>query len=208
MLEAAVPTITFTVAYLTSKNLELALLVSLSAAVVLLGVRLVQRSSVQFVLNSIFGIAIGAFFAWRSARGGGDAGDNALAYFLPGVIYNAVYAVVISLTVLLRWPLVGFLVGSVAGDATAWHKDPQIVRLCSNLSWVLVAPCVIRVAVQLPMYVAGRSAEDAGTMVAALGVAKIALGWPLQVAALGAMVWLLARNRTPVEPEGPRPELA
>jgi hypothetical protein len=29
---------------------------------------------------------------------------------------------------------------------------------------------------------------------------KIALGWPLQLAALGGMVWLLARNHTPMEP--------
>ena len=31
-----------------------------------------------------------------------------------------------------------------------------------------------------------------------LGVLKIVFGWPLQLAALGSMVWLLARNRTPV----------
>jgi hypothetical protein len=37
--------------------------------------------------------------------------------------------------------------------------------------------------------------------VAALGVLKIALGWPLQLAALGAMVWLLSRNKTPVAPD-------
>jgi hypothetical protein len=37
--------------------------------------------------------------------------------------------------------------------------------------------------------------------VAALGVLKIVMGWPLQLAALGAMVWLLARNRTPVDPD-------
>jgi hypothetical protein len=208
MVEAAVPTVTFTVTYLVGRSLQLALLVSVAAAVALLVVRLVQRSTVKFVLNSLFGIGIGAFFAYRSARGGGDAGDNALAYFLPGIIYNVCYAVVISLTVLVRWPLVGFMVGSVAGDATAWHKDPQVVRLCSNLSLMLVAPCLVRVAVQLPMYVAGRSAEDAGAMVAALGVSKIALGWPLQLAALGGMVWLLARNRTPVDPDRSKPELA
>ena len=61
-------------------------------ALVLLTARLVQRSSPQFVLNALFGIGIGAFFAWRSARGGGDANDQALAYFLPGVLYNVVYA--------------------------------------------------------------------------------------------------------------------
>jgi hypothetical protein len=39
---------------------------------------------------------------------------------------------------------------------------------------------------------------DPDTAVAVLGVSKIALGWPLQLAALGAMVWVLARNHTPM----------
>ncbi len=38
-------------------------------------------------------------------------------------------------------------------------------------------------------------------MIGLLGTAKIALGWPLQVAALLAMVYLLTRNHTPVRPE-------
>jgi hypothetical protein len=35
--------------------------------------------------------------------------------------------------------------------------------------------------------------------VAALGILKIAMGWPLQLAALAAMVWVLSRDRTPVQ---------
>jgi hypothetical protein len=199
MLEAAVPTILFTVSFLSTKDLQRSLVVSVAAAVLLLVVRLVQRSSVQYVLNSMFGIGIGAFFAWRSAQGGGDENDQALAYFLPGIIYNAAYALFISLSIIIRWPLVGFMVGSVAGDPTAWHRDRQIVRLCSNLSWLLVLPCVVRVAVQLPLYVAGKSAGiEPDAAVAALGFSKILMGWPLQLAALAAMVWLLARDRTPV----------
>jgi hypothetical protein len=206
MLEAAVPTILFTVTFILSKDLQRSLTVSVAAAFVLLVVRLVQRSNVQFVVNSLFGIGIGAFFAWRSAQGGGDANDQALAYFLPGIIYNAVYAVVISLSILVRWPVVGFMVGSVSGDATAWHRDPQVVKLSSNLSWLLVLPCVIRVSVQLPLYLAGRSgAMEPDAAVAALGFSKIIMGWPLQLAALAAMVWLLARNRTPVAKEQDEP---
>jgi hypothetical protein len=208
MLEAAVPTIAFTIIFISTKNLQLALGVSVSAAVVLLLLRLAQRSTVQFVLNSIVGIAIGALFAWRSARGGGDANDNALAYFLPGLIYNAGYTVVMVLSVLTRWPVVGFMVGSVAGDPTAWRKDAQIVRLCQNLTWMLVAPCVLRVGVQLPLYLAGKSADNGDPWVAALGVSKIVMGWPLQLAALAGMVWLLARNSTPVDPGAPEPGLA
>jgi hypothetical protein len=199
MLEAAVPTILFTVTFVSTKQLELSLVVSLSAALALLAVRLFQRSNVQFVLNSIFGIGIGAFFAWRSAQAGGDANDQALAYFLPGIIYNAAYALVISASVLLRWPVVGFMVGSVTGDATAWRRDSQMVRVCSQLSWLLVLPCVARVAVQLPLYAAGTGGGmTPETAVAALGFSKILMGWPLQLSALAAMVWLLARDRTPV----------
>ena len=207
MLEAAAPTIAFTVTFLTAKDLRLALIISVSAAMVLLAIRIVQRSSPQFVLNSLVGIGIGALFAWRSAQGGGDASDNALAYFLPGLIYNAGYAVVMTFTIVIGWPIVGFMVGSVAGDPTAWHREPQVVRLCRNLTWMLIIPCVVRVAVQLPLYLGGRAAEDADAYIAALGVSKLALGWPLQIAALGGMVWLLARDHTPVNPEH-EPELA
>jgi hypothetical protein len=201
MLEAAVPTLAFTLLFVTTKQLELAVGISVVTALALLVVRLVQRSTVQFVLNSLIGIGIGAFFAWRSARGGGDANEQALAYFLPGMIYNGVYAGVLLLSTLVRWPVVGFMVGSVAGDPTQWHRDPQVVRLCRNLTLMLALPCVARVAVQLPLYLAGKAADDASATVAALGASKIVMGWPLQIAALAGMAWLLARNHTPVEPE-------
>lgn len=201
MVEAAVPTIVFTVLWLTTRELQLALAVSVGAALVLLVVRLVQRSSVQFVVNALFGIGIGWFFVQRSAASGGSADDQALAYFLPGILYNSGYAVVLAFTCLIGWPLVGFMVGSVTGDATGWHSNKQVVRLCSLLTWMLVLPCVVRVALQAPVWLAGTSGSmDADTAVAALGIMKVALGWPLQLAALGGMVWLLARNHTPMEP--------
>ena len=106
------------------------------------------------------------------------------------------------LSVLVRWPLVGLMLASVTGDITAWRQDPAIVRLCTKLTLILALPCVVRVAVQYPLYVADR--------VGWLGVTKIALGWPLQVAALAAMAWLLARGRTPlvVPPEVSEPDPA
>ncbi|MEP6815417.1 MAG: DUF3159 domain-containing protein [Marmoricola sp.] len=199
MAEAAVPTALFTLVFLIGHDLRTALVVSVAAAGVLLVVRLVQRSSPQFVLNAFFGIGLGALFAWRAARGGGDQSDQALAYFLPGLLYNAGYATLMVLSILTRWPLVGFIVGSVTGDPTAWRSDPQVVRLCSRLTWLLAAPCVLRFLVQGPLYLAGRNgAMNADTAIAILGATKLAMGWPLQVAVLAAMVWLLSRNSTPM----------
>jgi hypothetical protein len=201
MVEAAVPTLAFSLVWITVRDLRTALVVSLTAAVVLLAVRLVQRSTVQFVVNALVGIGIGWLFVAMSARSGASEDEQALAYFLPGILYNSAYAMVLALTCLIGWPLVGFMVGSVTGDPTGWHEDRQVVRLTTRLTWLLVLPCVVRVAAQGPVWLAGNSgAIDADTAVALLGVLKVALGWPLQLAALAAMVWLLARNHTPMQP--------
>jgi hypothetical protein len=199
MVEAAVPTVLFTVVFLTAHDLRLALIVSVAAAGLALAVRLVQRSSVQFAVNALVGIGIGALFALRAAKGGGTADEQALAYFLPGLIYNAAYAAVLAFTNIIRWPAVGFMVGSVTGDPTGWRADRQIVKLCSLLTWVLVAPCILRVVVQAPVYLAATNGlMDKGLAVAVLGGSKLVMGWPLQVASLAAMAWLLSRDRTPV----------
>lgn len=201
MAEAAAPTITFTVTYVSTKDVVLAIGLSLAIALTLLAVRIVQRGNVQFVLNALMGIGVGCLFVWLGGRNGGDASTQALAYFAPGIIYNGVYAAVMVLSILTRVPAVGLMVGAVSDDPFAWRRDPQIVRLCSHLTWILVVPCVLRVAVQLPIYLTGRAADDADPYVTALGLSKVAMGWPLQLAALGLMVWLLARNRTPVVAE-------
>lgn len=198
MVEAAVPTALFTVLYLTTKELQLAIVVAVSFSVALLVLRVLQRSAVQFVLNSLFGIGIGVFFVWLAAKRGGDADDQTLAYFAPGILYNAAYAVGFTLSILVRWPVVGFMVGAVAGEPTEWHSDRAVVRLCSHLTWFLALPAALRVAVQAPIYFAGKAASDADWHIAALGVAKLAMGWPLQLLCLAGMVWLLSRNRTPM----------
>lgn len=200
MVEAAVPTILFTAVWLSTRELQLALVVSVASALLMLVARLVQRSTLQFVANALFGIGIGWFFVRLSASRGGSDDEQALAYFLPGIIYNSGYTVALALTCIVGWPLIGFMVGSVTGDATAWHEDRQIVRLCTILTWLLVLPCLVRVVIQAPVWFAGTSgAMDADAAIATLGVLKIVLGWPLQLAALAAMGWVLARGRTPVE---------
>ena len=80
VIESAIPTIVFTVSFLVSDELRQSLIVSAAVAVLLLVVRVVQRSNPQFVFNALVGIAIAAVFASRS----GEARD----VFLPGILYN------------------------------------------------------------------------------------------------------------------------
>lgn len=188
VVETAVPTLVFTVWYLSTGELKQGLIVAAGITVVLLAIRLIQRSELQFVINALFGIGLAALFAARS----GEARD----VFLPGILYNGGYAVVLTLTILVGWPLMGFLVGGMVGDLTGWRSDPGMRKLCSRLTWFLVIPCVIRVAVQYPLWAADE--------IALLATSKIILGWPLQIASLLGMGWLLARNATPLEAETSR----
>ena len=155
---------------------------------ILAGLRLAQRQSLQYVLSAVFATAIAAFFALRS----GKAEDA----FLPGIMINAVYAVGTLVSVLTRYPLIGFVVG--AGDPEAktdplrWRRDPSMVQVCGRLTLVMVAMFAIRVAVMYPLYLAGN--------IAALGAAKIALGWPLWAAAIAVMGAMLMRGATPHTP--------
>ncbi|MGN6524706.1 MAG: DUF3159 domain-containing protein [Actinomycetes bacterium] len=182
VLEAAVPTAAFTLAWIVSQHLTLSLGIAVGAALVLLVLRLLRRETPRFVLNSLAGIAIAAFFALRSGRA-----EDA---FLPGILYNAGYTVVLVGSVLVRWPVVGFLLGSVSGDPVEWHRSREVVRLASRLTLLLAVPCALRVLVQYRLWLAGETAW--------LGVAKLVLGWPLQVAAIAAALALLTRGSTPL----------
>ena len=189
IVEAAVPTAVFTICYLTTRELRLALIVATALTAVLLIVRVVQRSNPQFVINALFGIGIAALFASRS----GEARD----VFLPGILYNAGYAVVLLFSVAIGWPAIGFMIGALVGDFSSWRRDAGMRKLCNRLTLLFALPCIVRVVVQYPLY----AADQVGW----LGASKIVMGWPLQIAALLAMVWLLSRNSTPLEPaEEPR----
>ncbi len=183
VVESAIPTIAFTISFLVTDQLRESLILSAGIAVVLLVVRVLQRSNPQFVFNALVGIGIAALFASRS----GEARD----VFLPGILYNGAYAVAFVFTILIGWPAVGFLVGAVVGDVTGWRADRGMRRLCTQMTWLFVAPCVLRVVVQYPLYLADQ--------IALLGTAKIVMGWPLQVASLLAMGWMLSRNKTPLD---------
>ena len=193
-IETALPTVAFVVLWVWRKDLTVAIIASVAVTVVLAVVRLVQRQSLQYVLSAVFPTAIAAFFALRS----GKAEDA----FLPGIIWNTVMLAVALVSVALRWPLVGFMVGAgdprMADDPVGWHRDRGLVRVCQRQTLVLVGLFVVRLVIMVPLYLASQ--------VALLGVAKVVLGWPLWLAGIGVMGLMLVKGHTPpeleVEPEG------
>lgn len=181
-METAFPLVVFTVAYVITDELRPAVMGSVAAAVVAYGLRLAQHSQTRFVRHGLIGILVAAAVASFTGQ--------AEAAFLPGIVQNGVWALLLSVSVVVRWPLAGFVIGTVLDDVTGWRDDPGIVRLSNRLTLVLLAPMVIRLAVQLPLYIAGA--------VGWLGASRVLLGWPLHAAALALASLILLRGNTPL----------
>lgn len=202
MLEAAIPGVVFSAIWLPTKELQTALVASLAVAGAALVLRLLQRSSTQYVFNAIFGIGIGwVFVRWAESSGGSES-DQALAFFLPGILLSLGYSVVMGTSCLVGWPVLGFMLGAATEDPVGWHKNPQVVKLCSRLTWVMLLPGAIGVIGQGPVWLLGhQGAIDADTAVVIILVLRTGLGWALRIGSWSLMVWMLARNATPLEPE-------
>lgn len=192
-LEAAVPILLFVIAYSVTDVVRTAVVVAAAGMAVFVVLRLLQRQTLVHVLSGVLGLVIAAAVATRT----GNAGD----FFLPGILYNAGLAVVFATSMVLGWPVVGFMFGAVTGDVTGWRRRRGVRRLFQKLTAVLLANYVIRVVVQLPLYLAGS--------VVWLGVSKVALGWPLLGVSVVVIGALLAAGRTPLtEQDEPTPATA
>jgi hypothetical protein len=113
-------------------------------------------------------------------------------FFLIQIFTNAASALLWTVSIVLRWPLLGVVVGIALGQRTRWRRDPALLRAYSRASWVWVGQYLIRLAVFVPLWAAGA--------VTALGLARAVLTWPLIAACLAVSWWVLRRALPPEHP--------
>ncbi len=164
MFDSGLPALVFVAVYLLNgRVLQPALIAALGAGVVILVWRLMRRQPLTQVLAGFAGVAISAYVSSRT----GEARD----FFLWGLIVNVAYGSAFLVSLAVRWPLMGVVVGAITGDPTGWRRDPELRRIYAAATWVWVMVFGGRILVQVPLYLAG--------WVGALGTAKIIMGWPL-----------------------------
>jgi hypothetical protein len=191
LVDGSLPAAVFLIVYLVDDHaLPPAIWAAVGAGVLIAILRLVRHQSVQQVLTGFIGVA---FSAWLVSRTG-----KAEDFYLPGLLINVAYGVGLAISCLVGHPLLGYGVGAATGDITGWRRVPEQRRAYTLATWFFVAVFALRLAVQLPLYLAGQ--------VGALGVARLLMGWPLfaLAALLSFRVIKRARDEAPVpEPLDP-----
>ncbi|AYY13425.1 DUF3159 domain-containing protein [Actinobacteria bacterium YIM 96077] len=166
LLDAGLPLALFTVIYTVGgHNLTVSLWVALAAGAVLAVIRLVRRDQLQNVIAGFLVLGVGVFVSSRTGR--------AEDVFLPGLLINVGYGFAYLVSILIRWPIIGVLVGFITGQGTAWRRDRRMMRAYTNASLLWVAMFAVRLAVQAPLYFAGES------QLGWLATARLLMSWPL-----------------------------
>ncbi|MBB5872406.1 hypothetical protein F4553_005840 [Allocatelliglobosispora scoriae] len=166
----------------TKPALKLAVIAAVVVALAMAAWRLSQRQSIRHAMNGLFGIALGAILAWNS----GEARD----FYLPGLFIGMGYGVALLSSVFFKQPLVGWVWSVVAdGGRKDWRDDPRLVRTFAWLTVLWAATYFVKTGVQVVLY-----AQDMPT---ALGIARIAFGYPPYLLLVALTVWAVRRVRTP-----------
>ena len=185
IVASTIPVVVFVVANILF-DLRPAIIAALSAGVAVAGYRIARRQPLQPAVSGLFGVGIAAFLAYRSGE--------ARAFYLPGLIYSAVLGLAFLVSAAVRWPLAGVVWHGINGDGQGWRRDPRLLRAYTwaTLLWALVF--VARVVVQGLLY---RYEEETW-----LGVARLAMGYPLVGVALLGTVWAVRRAQRGALPAG------
>jgi Protein of unknown function (DUF3159) len=179
IVASTIPVVVFVVANLLF-DLRPAVVAALVSGVVVAGWRIVRKQPLQPAVSGLFGVGVAAFLAYRSGE--------ARAFYLPGLIYSGACGSAFLVSAVVRWPLAGVIWHGINGDGQGWRRDRRLLRAYTwaTLLWALVFAA--RVVVQGLLY-----RDDAETW---LGVARLAMGYPLVGVALLGTVWAVRRART------------
>ena len=184
MLDSAVPGALFVAVYVITRNLTTPLWIAAGAALAIFVYRLARRDALRYAVSGFIGVAVAAGLAVLTGRP-----EN---YFLPALGLNAGYAAASAVSLAVRWPLIGLVLGAIFGEGTDWRRDPARRRAYTAATVLWLCMFGLRIAVLLPLWLTN--------LLVPLGVGRIVLGYPLYAFVVW-LTWLIISRTRPVRPD-------
>lgn len=177
LIDAGFPALVFLISFNITDNLWNSLIASVVISAILTVIRLAMKDTIQHALSGFVGTLISAWFANRT----GNPSD----VFVPKMLTNLAYGSVYLIANILRWPILGLVLGPILGENLAWRNDPARKAAYIRASWIWVALFFGRLIVQFPIYLSDN--------VNLLGAVNLAMGYPLFFATVYGS-WMVLRG--------------
>lgn len=191
-VEGSVPPIAFLLSWLaTGGDLTASVVWSLVASAAVLGLSIAQRRRPRAVLIGMLATAVAAIVAHST----GEARN----FFLIQLLSNAASALAWTVSIVVRWPFLGTIVGAVIGTGVRWRKDPALVRAYSRASWIWVLQYVLRVVVLTVLWWLDETTW--------LAIMRAALTYPLIIACVAVSGWVLFASLPTSHPGIRKPQI-
>ena len=164
LIDSGLPSLVFLIVFnISGKDVNAALYAAVALSIVLTLLRLLKRETIQHAFSGLIGVGICALISKRTG--------NAADFYLPGLWINAGYGLLYAITNLVKWPILGVMLGPILGENLLWRKDPARLNAYIKAGWLWVAMFAARLIVQYPLYKSGN--------INVLGTARLLMGYPL-----------------------------
>ena len=188
VIDASIPGVALVIAD-TMTSLGVAIAVALVAAAGVAVVRGLRGEPLRQAAMGLAGLAGAAALAAVT----GDA----KTYFLPGILANAGYAVLTTVSIMIGRPLLGYVAALIDRGYAHWKDDPGLRRAATLATAMWAAVFTVRAVVQGYLYIHDHVHWPAPV--------RLALGLPLWALALAGTLFVLEGRRVEPEPVAVRP---
>jgi len=137
-LESILPPLAFVATFTWTSSIGWAVGVALILAALFAVWRIAEGKRPTRAVSALLIVALSAYVAVKMD-------------FWPLVLANALSALAFALSIMIRWPLLGVIVGPIAGTRMRWRQDPDLLRAYSHASWLWVLLNVVRALAQVPL---------------------------------------------------------
>jgi hypothetical protein len=160
----------FLVAYLLTDQVLTSALIAVGGVLLFAVIRVFTDRKYWQAAGGLALVVLSAILASSTGRG--------IDFYLPSVLLAVGGGTVFLLSMCLRCPVIGLVVGGARGEGFGWRRDRARLRRYQACTAVFLAKSGLATAVMLPLYLTGK--------VLALGIASTLLGAP----AMGVCVYL------------------
>ena len=176
LTDAVGPNLLFLVAYLIYPDVLVAVGAALAMSLLLAIVRLATGQRVREAVGGVVLVVLSALLVAVTGNG--------TDFFLPELIRTGVISALLLLTLAVRRPFVGMLLGPVI-SGKGWRDDATHLRAYDWCTAIWAGAALARTVAKLPFYLDGN--------VLALGIVDIVMGVPLLLATVYLQLRILRR---------------